>query len=338
MRITYGPWGQSLEELVDAARRAEKAGAQVLWVPELHRSATIPLAAIAQNTTTARIGTGIALAFTRSPMIQALEALDIDELSGGRFILGLGSGVQRLNEDWHNARFGKPLPHLRETVRNLRQFWRVARTGAPIDLDGIYEPMRIRGYQRPFYQQRERIPVYLAAMGPAMTRLAGEIADGWISHELHSPQYLATSTLPQIEAGLGRSQRARGEFEVVPSVLCSIDSDPHRARRWAAGTVGFYGSVRTYADFWAFHGLAAQQERVVHAFRGGLAADDLAGVACDDMVAAVTASGTADQVRSWIAGYQGLADAVKLSPPTHGVDPAITRLCQDRIIELIATW
>ena len=97
--ITYGPWGETLEELVDASRRAEAAGADVIWVPELHRSATVGAAALAAGTSTVGVGTAIALAFTRSPMVTALEALDVDEMSGGRFILGIGSGVQRLNED-----------------------------------------------------------------------------------------------------------------------------------------------------------------------------------------------------------------------------------------------
>ena len=83
-------------------------------------------------------------------MTTALEALDLDELSGGRLVLGLGTGVQRLNEDWHHVHWGKPATHLRETVRNVRAFWADCTTGEPIDLDGEHEPMRIRGYQRPY--------------------------------------------------------------------------------------------------------------------------------------------------------------------------------------------
>jgi probable F420-dependent oxidoreductase len=337
VRITYGPWGETIEELADAARRAERAGAEVLWIPELHRSATVPIAALAYATDTARLGTGIALAFARSPMLQALEALDLDEISGGRFVLGLGSGVRRLNEDWHNARFGKPVAHLRETVRNIRAFWAQAGAGSVIDLPGEHEPMRIRGYQRPFHQQRDTIPVYLAAMGPLMTRLAGEIGDGWISHELHSPRYLAEAVLPELEMGLARAGRPRESLDVVASVLCAVDDDRATARRWAAGTVGFYGSVRTYADFWAAHGLAEEHAAVTAAFRGGLSADELADAAPDRMVDAVTAAGTSEDVRQRILAFDGIADSVKLSPSTHGVDASVTRRCQDRVIDLIAT-
>lgn len=337
MRITYGPWGETLEELAAAARAAEEAGAEVVWVPELHRSATVSAAALAGATTTARVGTAIALAFTRSPMVTALEALDLDELSGGRFVLGLGSGVKRLNEDWHNARWGKPVGHLRETVRYLRHFWEHCGTGEPMILEGEHEPMRIVGYQRPFLVTRTRIPVYLAAVGPAMTRLAAEIGDGWISHELCSPAYLAGRILPEIEAGLAKAPgKKRGDLDLVVSAACSVDEDPALARRRAAGLVGFYASVRSYADFFAFHDLAAEQEAVIEAFRGGRGADHLGDVVTDRMVDALTLAGTRDEVRERIAAYEGLADTVKLTPPTHGLSATETRAAQQSIIHLIA--
>ncbi|MFE3454171.1 LLM class flavin-dependent oxidoreductase [Nonomuraea sp. NPDC059194] len=323
MRLTYGPWGETLNELVSAARAAEEAGADTLWVPELHRSATVTAAVLAGATTEARIGTAIALAFTRSPMTTALEALDLDELSGGRFVLGLGSGVRRLNEDWHGVTWDKPVKGMRDTVTAIREFTANCRTGAPIEAPG----MRIRGYQRPFPVERGRIPIYLAAVGPAMTRLAGEIGDGWISHELCSPAYLREQLLPQLDPRPG--------FEVVVSACCSIDDDPAVAYRRAAGLVGFYASVRTYADFFAFHGLAEEQARVVELFRRGAGADDLAEAVPERMVELLTLSGTAEQVRDKLSAYGGLADAIKLTPPTHGVAAEETRLAQDRIIELI---
>lgn len=336
MRITYAPWGETLAELADVAARAEQAGAEVLWVPELHRSATISAAAMIGSTTTARIGTAIALAFTRSPMITALEALDLDELSGGRFVLGLGSGVQRLNEDWHNVTFGKPVGHLRETVRNIRHFWGSCRSGETIDLPGEWEPMRIRAYERPFPVTRTEIPIYLAAMGPAMTRLSGRIADGWISHELCSPRYLEERILPELQAGIDSVEgRTREDLDVVVSACCSVDRDPRRAAQRVAGLVGFYASVRTYADFFEFHGLGAAQEQVIQAFRAGKGADYLADSVDEEMVDALTLTGDQDQVAERIAAYEGSADAVKLSPPTHGLAPEETRAAQDEILALI---
>lgn len=336
LRITYGPWGETLAELKEAAAAAERAGAEVLWVPELHRSATISAAAIAESTSTAQIGTAIALGFVRSPMITALESLDIDELSDGRFILGLGSGVQRLNEDWHGATFGKPVAHLRETVGAIRTFISTSRSGDPIVFEGEWESMKIRGYQRPFPQARDAVPIYLAAMGPAMTRMAAELGDGWISHELCSPAYLKERIWPSLEEGLARGNRQRSDFDVVVSACCSIDDDGALARRWAAGLVGFYASVRTYADFFEFHGLADEQQAVIDAFRAGGGADYLADSVPDHMVDALTLSGTPAEVRDRIAGYEGLADTVKLTPPTHGISAEDTRRAQAQIIEMIA--
>lgn len=337
LRITYQPWGETLAELVDAGRRAEQAGAEVLWVSELHRSATGTAAALAAGTEVARVGTSIVLAFTRSPMVTALEALDLDELSAGRFVLGLGSGVQRLNEDWHNVPFGKPVPHIRETVRNIRLFWESCRSGRPIMAEGEWEPMSIRGYERPFPVLRTDIPVYLAAMGPLMTRLAGELGQGWISHELCSPSYLAEKVVPDLDAGIARAEgKSRADLDVVVSACCSISDDLALARRRAAGLVGFYASVRTYADFFGFHGLADDQQQVIEAFRSGKGADYLAEEVSDRMVDALTLVGSRDAVAEQIAAYEGLADSVKLSPPTHGLAAAETRAAQEEILAMIA--
>jgi probable F420-dependent oxidoreductase len=333
LRLHYQPWGETLAELADAGRRAEEAGAETLWVSELHRSAFGTAAALAGATSTARIGTSVVLAFTRSPMTTALEALDLDELSGGRFVLGLGSGVRRLNEDWHNVPFGKPVGHLRETVRNVRLFWDRCATGEEMRVDGEYEPMRVRGYERPFAVARP-VPVYLAAVGPLMTRLAGEIGAGWIGHELSSPAYLADRIVPNLEAGLARAGRSRRELEVVVSACCSIDADPVVARRRAAGVVAFYATVRTYADLFEFHGVADDQRTVADAFRAGPGAGHLAGAVGDRMVDALTLTGSRDAVAERIAAYDGVADSVKLSPPTHCL-PGETRAAQDEIIALI---
>ncbi len=337
MRITFAPWGETLAELADASARAERAGAEAIWVPELHRSATVTAAAVIGATTRVQVGTAITLAFTRSPMVTALEALDLDELSGGRFVLGLGTGVQRLNEDWHHARWGKPVGHLTETVRNIRAFVAGATTGEPIEFDGEFEPIRLRGYERPYPVQRTELPIYLAAMGPAMTRLAGRIAQGWISHELCSPAFLAERALPEIEAGLATAGRQRSDIDLVVSACCSVDPDPDVAIDRVRGHVGFYASVRTYADFFAFHGLADGQQRVIDAFRSGKGAEHLAAAVTAEMVDAITLNGDRDRVAEQLTAYAGLADSVKLSAPTHGLTPAQIRAGQDEVIALIAT-
>jgi probable F420-dependent oxidoreductase len=337
LRLTFAPWGESLAELVEVSRQAEAAGAEVVWVPEMHRSATVTAAAVAAGTSTVGVGTAIALAFTRSPMVTALEAMDLDELSGGRFALGLGTGVQRVNEDWHNAQWGKPVAHLRETINVIRTFVKECTTGEPMEVEGDYEHLRVKGYQRTYRREREEIPIYLAGVGPVMVKLAGETAQGWISHELCSPSFVKEQILPNIEAGLAVGGRQRSDIELVVSACAAVDTDGAAARRLAAGVVGFYATVRTYADFFAFHGFAEDQQRIVDAFRaGGVTAQKLGDLVPDPMVEAFTISGTPDQVRDAINAYDGIVDSIKLSPPTSGLAPEQTRSAQQQLLGVVA--
>ena len=332
MRLSYGPWGETIDELMSASVAAEDGGFSDIWFAELHRSAFVPAAAAARATARIGVGTAIALAFVRSPMATALSALDLDEASRGRFTLGLGSGVQRLNENWHNARFGKAAPHLRETVAVIRAVVAGADLGQAIELDGEYEPLRLRGYQRPFPPARTEIPIYLAAVGEVMTRLTGEIADGWLGHELGSAAYLRERLLPNLEEGLKRGGRDPSDLQVIASACCVIDDDARQAKRWAAGLVAFYASVRTYQPFFAFHGFEQHAVAIQERFRAG----DEQGMidACpDEMVDALTLAGTPGEVRARLSAYEGLADGIKLSPPTHLVPPEVTRHCQAQILE-----
>ena len=335
LRLSLAPWGESIEEQVAASRDAESAGFHDVWVSELHRSAFVPSAALAAATSTIGIGTAIALAFVRSPMTTALSALDLDELSGGRFTLGLGTGVKRLNEDWHNAPFGKPAPHLRQTIAIIRRIVAESHLGKPIEEEGEFERISMRGYQRASKPVRERIPVYVASVGEVMTRVAGQVGDGWLGHELGSPRYLKEQLLPNLEAGAQRGGRERKDVDVVASAVCVIDSDGKQARRLAAGLVAFYATVRTYAPFFAFHGFEREADEIRERFKAG----DEPGMidACpDEMVDALTLAGTPEEVRVRLAKYEGLADGVKLSPPTHLVPPEVTRHAQAGILEHLA--
>jgi len=332
VRLALSPWGETMDELVAAACAAEAAGFDSVWTTELHRTAFVTAAAIACATSRVRVGTGIALAFVRSPMITALTALDLDDLARGRFLLGLGPGVRRLNEDWHHATYGRPAAHLAETVAVIRRFVAGSHTGEPLDLDGEFEPVRVRGYARPFPPVRTAIPVYLAAVGPLMLRTAGRIADGWIAHELDSPRYLREKALPRLRAGLAEAGRSRADLEIVASAVCMVDADGRAARRWAARLVAFYATVRSYQEFFDFHGFGEEARLVQERFRAG----DEAGMADavpDAMVDALTLSGTPDDVRGRLAEYEGLADVVKLSPLTHLVPADVSRRGQRALLD-----
>ena len=334
-RLAFGPWGESMAELCAAAADAEARGCDSLWVSEMHRTAFVQAAAIVTRTSRVPVGTALALAFVRSPLTTALTALDLDELSGGRFILGLGSGVRRLNEDWHARPYPPPAPHLRETVALVRLLVAEVFRGGPITFEGAHERVRMRGFQRPFPPVRAEIPIYIGGMGPAMLRLSGEVADGWIAHELGSPRYLKERALPRIERGLRQAGRARESFTVMASACCLPSSDVRGARRLAAGLVAFYASVRTYEEFFDFHGFAP----AAAAIRARFAAGDIQGMidaTPDEMVDALTLVGTPDHIRSRLREYDGLADVVKLTPPTHHLPAEATREAQAAILDLLA--
>ncbi|GIF26099.1 alkanesulfonate monooxygenase SsuD/methylene tetrahydromethanopterin reductase-like flavin-dependent oxidoreductase (luciferase family) [Actinoplanes tereljensis] len=325
MRLDVQPWGATLAELVDAARAAEAAGAGVAWTPELHRSAPVVAAAIAAGTQTIGVGTGIALAFARSAMLTALTALDLDELSGGRFRLGLGTGVARLNQDWHGADFEKPVPRLRDTVAIIRA---VEAGGDPIAHEGV-RSIAVRGWRRPYPAARPQIPIYLAAVGPAMLRLTAAIADGWISHELCPPDDLRTRIRPVLTGSR--------KLDIVASACCSVDADPAIARRRAANVVGFYASVRSYADMFGAAGFGPVTTAANAALRAGRPADDLGDLIPDEMVDAYTIAGTPAHCAARITEYDGLADAIKLSPPSYGLPADQVREAQKSLLELVGS-
>ncbi|MFF5081898.1 LLM class flavin-dependent oxidoreductase [Actinoplanes sp. NPDC000266] len=315
MRLDVQPWGATMAELVDAARAAEDAGAGVVWAPELHRSAPVTAAALAGGTWRVGVGTGVALAFARSAMLTALTAADLDELSGGRFRLGLGTGVARLNQDWHGVAFERPVARMRDTVAIVRA---VLAGGDPITHDGV-RSISVRGWRRPY--PSAQIPIYLAAVGPAMTRLAAEVADGWLGHEL--------LTRPPLERRPG--------FDVVASACCSIDRDAGTARRRAANVVGFYASVRSYAAMFEAAGFGAVTSVASAALRAGRPAGSLGDLVPDEMVDFYAIAGTPGQCAARIASYEGVADAIKLSPPSYGLPADEVRLAQKRLLELVGS-
>ncbi|HEX2173556.1 MAG TPA: LLM class flavin-dependent oxidoreductase [Dehalococcoidia bacterium] len=329
-----GIFGETPAEYLELAQQAESAGFHSIWSNELHRTAFVPLAAVAARTSRIQLGTGVVLAFTRSPLITALSALDLDELAGGRLILGLGTGVQRLNEDWHGVRYGKPVPHLRETVAVLRLFLDGLAKGRPIDFEGEYYNLHIRGYERHYPPVRERIPIVLGGVGPLMVRLAGEVGDGWLGHSLSSPEYLSRVIVPQLKAGLDRAGRSRQDFQIMPSVTVSIGRDAREARRVAAGSIAFYATVRTYQSFFAFHGFESALPPIQAAFKRGDIGAMIEAVP-DEMIDAYTAAGTIDQVRARLAKYDETADVIRLVAAHQFVSPEETREQQRNILDML---
>ncbi len=331
-RVSVAAIGNSVAELEADALRAEAAGVECVWAPELFRSAVTQAAYLAGRTERIGVGTGIVWAFTRSPFIAAISALDVDEMSGGRFRLGMGAGVRRLNESWHNAEYGRPAPHLREAIEATRLIMRQAAAGEPIRYRGSYYDIDIRGWVRPHPAPREAVPIYAAAMQAGMARMAGDVADGLIGHPIQSLRWIDEVVVPGFETGLRRSGRERRDFDYLPTVCCAIDEDEGRAIDLARRTISFYATVKTYMPIWEMHGFADNALAAGEAFRRG----DLAAVPAaisDEMVETYCAAGPLDKVRARVEATAERADGLFLTPPTYFISPAELGEFQNRIVD-----
>jgi len=331
-RVSIAAIGDTAEDLADQAAVAEAAGIDCIWAPELFRSSMTQATWLAAKTETVGIGTGIAWAFTRSAFILAVSALDIDEMSGGRFRLGLGAGVKRLNETWHHVEYGKPAPHLRETIEATRLIMEKATSGEPIRFEGEYQDIDIKGWIRPHQPVRDRVPIYAAAMREGMCRMAGDVADGLIGHPMCPPRWLDEVVIPSVEEGLKRSGRRRSDLDFLPTVTCAIDDDEARAIDAARRTIAFYSTVRTYQPLWEMHGFEDAAAAAGDAFRKG----DLAAVPQhipDEMVETYTAAGPLDKVRAKVTEVAERGDGIFLTPATYFIPPEQLLEYQTKIVE-----
>ncbi|MBI2912908.1 MAG: LLM class flavin-dependent oxidoreductase [Chloroflexi bacterium] len=321
------------EEVARLARRAEAAGFEALWTSEMFHDPFLPLAAAAAGTSRIGLGTSIALAFVRSPWVTALSALDLDVLSGGRFLLGLGTGLKRLNERWHGVAYGKPTPHVKECIQLIRLIMERAHRGEPIRFSGQYYDVDIQGWRRPVSPVRERVPIYLAGVREGMIRTAAEVADGLLGHPIYSLRWIREVVLPSVARGLQESGRPRDEFHLCLAVCCAVGKDVRQARRAAAATIAFYATVRTYEPLFA----AFQPE--VQRIQDALMRDDPAAMAdavSDEMVDAFAVAGTPDQARAKLAAYADLADTICLTPPDQHIDPQESAAYREALLATFA--
>ena len=248
-----------LREIPAYARRAEELGVGALWSAETKHDPFMPLAVAAANTERVQLGTAIAVAFPRSPMIMAHTAWDLQKVSGGRFVLGLGTQVKAHNERRFSLKWEPPGPRLREVVLALRAIWDAWQHGTPLNFRGqSYRFDLMTPFFNPGPIEHPRIPVYIAAVNPYMARMAGEICDGLHVHSFHSPKYLREVLHPAVEEGLRASGRARKDFTFRAStmvVLGDTDEELEQNRQAVKQQIAFYASTRTYQAVLAVHGL-----------------------------------------------------------------------------------
>jgi probable F420-dependent oxidoreductase len=311
--------GETISDIALLARSAEEAGFDSAWATELYRTSFQQLAAAAQATSVIKLGTAVALAFVRSPLVTSLTALDLDEISNGRLILGLGTGAKRTNEMWHGIPHGKPVTRIREYIEAVRLITGGVHTGEPVEYNGEYYKINTRGYRRPFKPVRDRIPIYLAGVGSLMCRAAGETADGYLGHVVCSLGYLREIVARNLKAGLAKSGRNPGEFKTASIITCAISNDRKRAMHAARATIAFYATVRTYESPFRLHGFENETRMIRDAFLNGDTASMIKYVT-DDMVGTFAVVGDAGECRKKIDEYRELIDLPVLSAPHYYID------------------
>lgn len=314
----------SIESMAGSARAADAAGFDSVWTAELYnRSATVTLAALATRTQWCTIGSGIMYGVGRTPLMLAAEARDLDELSNGRLILGLGNGTRRMISDWHGLDGEAPATRMEELVPLLRRLWRLDEE--PVHHDGRFYRVHIQALAEMTSERRREIPVYTAGVNPRMIESAGRVADGLLGHTLFSPRYLQEVAIPAVERGAAKTERDPADISITTFVLASAHEDEEVARRDAAAMIAFYGSVKTYGKLFDVCNFAREGEAIREAF-GRRDSDAMIGAVSDAMIDEFSVAGTPAQVNERLRRFEGIVDEVVLFPPSF-------RISQERVAE-----
>lgn len=249
----------SVEAIATAARSAEALGFDGVTMPEAGHDPFLPLAIAAEHTERVALGTNVAIAFPRSPMVTAQLAWDLQQLSGGRFQLGLGTQVRgHVERRYASTWTGPPGPRLREYVRCVKAMFETFQTGAKPAFEG--EEFRFT-LMNPFFNpgpiDHPHVPIHLAAVNPYMARLAGELCDGLRLHPIATFRYTREVVLPAVAAGAAAAGRSPGEVEVIGAPFLAVAQDHEgleKARAALKQEIAFYSSTRTYHAVLDHHG------------------------------------------------------------------------------------
>lgn len=269
MKLDEMTYGHPLSATAGVVERARDRGFDGWFVSETVHDPFLAAAVAGQVSGAMQVGTAIAVAFPRSPMHVAYAAHDLQALTGGRFVLGLGSQIKPHIEKRFSAQWSKPAARMREYVLALRAVWDAWRTGERLAFRGeFYRHTLMTPFFTPDDHGYGDPAVWLAAVGPLMTRVTGEVADGLLAHGFTTARYLAEVTLPNLLEGAGTVGRSREELEVVlPVFVVSGRDERGRAASEAVvrGQLAFYGSTPAYKGVLELHGWGELHTRLHNA-------------------------------------------------------------------------
>jgi probable F420-dependent oxidoreductase len=339
MRVDVMTFPKPLAQMGPSAQRTEQAGFDGMLFTEGGRTAYPAVTAAALAAPGLEMSTGVAVAFPRSPMITAQVAWELQELTGGRFRLGLGTQVRTHVVRRYGVDFERPGPRLRDYVSAVKACFAAFR-GEPLDHHGEFYDLDFLTRQwspGPIEQPDPKVDV--AAVNPWMLRMAGEVADGVHVHPIGEPGYLERHVVPGVAAGAARAGRDGRDIAVIVPVTTIVgddDAEIAQGRDMARASLSFYGSTPNYAFIWDEAGFEGTTERI----RARQKAGDVAGMAAeitdDHLGVFCTESRWDDLADSLIAKYDGVVDRLVLYNPAFDTPDrferygAVARAVSDR--------
>lgn len=311
------------EMLTAQAQQVESLGMAGIFIPEIYSDPFMGMGFCAAVTNRVQLASGIKIAFASNPFEIAMTAMDLDRLSGGRVVLGLGTSIKNWVEGFHGMpRYEKPVGRLRESIQIMREVF--AKSHIPGGLqtfEGKFHNHDWRTFAGAFAEPvRETIPIWIAANQKGLTRLAGEVADGFIDHPIHGPQWTATHGKEALAEGLAKAGRDRRDIHWSCWLWVAVNNDKSEALNDAKATVAFYAGMRQYQPMFATMGFDKESMACVEAFERG----DIpgwVGAITDEMAEHFVILGTADECRKRVEEVWDLADSFCLVPPIGGLPP-----------------
>ena len=332
VNVGYWSFGIGPAQQLEIARTAEALGYDSIWTAEAYGSdAATVLAWLAAQTSRIKLGAGIFQIPARSAAMTAMTAATIDQLSGGRLLLGLGTSGPQVSEGWHGVRFAKQLQRTREYVAVVRMALaheRVEFHGETLDLpmpDGPGKALKLM-----IKPVQERVPIYLAVLGPKNVALAGEIADGWLP-VFFSPEHMATLRVP-LEEGAALAGRSLDDFPICPSVQVLISDDAASARDAMRPMLSLYvggmGSKEQnfYNRLVSSYGFEAAAREVQDLYLAGRKSEAAMALP-DELIDLVTIAGPKDRARERLRAFRDAGiDTLIVSPMSFDADESKKQL------------
>lgn len=258
MQVYTGVGGTGLKGVAEGAERAERLGFDGVTTSETGGDAFLPCVLVLEHTKRINVATSVAVAFPRSPMVTAYQSWMLQHYSGGRFQLGLGTQVRGHNERRFSVKWSAPGPRLREYLQSLRAIFDTWQTGKRLNYTGEHYTFTLMTPAfTPPKLSSDPPKVFISAVGPYNSRLAGELCDGISIHGFTTPKYVAEVTLPKLEAGAKAAGRTLKDLTITGGgfiVTGATEEEVGRAYERARTQVAFYGSTRTYKRVLDLHG------------------------------------------------------------------------------------